>query len=641
MSPDPSRTSELRLRAAVESAPSGLLMVDAEGRIVLVNQEIERLFGYPREELLGQSVDLLVPEAFRHGHGDVRSEFLASPRVRAMGAGRDLHGRRKDGSQVPVEIGLTPVATEEGMFVLSSVVDITARRGAEARFRAAVESSPAGMVMVDDKGRIVLVNREVERMFGWQREELMGRSIELLVPARFGKAHPGYRDGFFHAPDTRPMGVGRDLYGLRKDGSEVPVEIGLNPIETDDGMFVLSSIVDISERKREEAEREELEQELRQAQKMDAVGTLAGGIAHDFNNILAAILGFGELLRDSVEGDDGRRDLEELIAFTLRGKSLVEKIQAFGRRHEGERWTLDLGGPVREVESFLRSSLPPSIEIRTLIQPDAPRILADPSAMHQVLMNLGMNAGQAMPGGGRLGIEVSGVYITDSRARAHPELREGHHALIAVQDTGTGIPPELLGRVLEPFFTTKPVGQGSGLGLAIVHRIVRDHGGVIEFDSAPGEGTTFRVIVPAADFQGAEEPSEVDLPPGGNGELVLYVEDEPGLGMVGQRRMEHLGYRVVLAGDGEAALQLFLATPEAFDVVVSDYLMPRRNGLDLAGEVSRIRPGLPIVMLTGYIDDLPEEAIRAAGVSEILRKPATTGELAALLRKVLEARVEG
>jgi PAS domain S-box-containing protein len=641
MTPHDAPTHDLRLRAAVESAPSGLLMVDAEGRIVLVNKEIERLFGYPREELLGRSVDLLVPDALRQGHGDFRKGFLTDPRVRAMGAGRDLYGRRKDGTQVPVEIGLTPVATEEGLFILSSIVDITARRGAEARFRAAVESSPAGMVMVDGQGRIVLVNREVERMFGWQREELMGRSIELLVPARYGDEHPKYREGFFHAPDARPMGVGRDLFGLRKDGTEVPVEIGLNPIETEEGLFVLSSIVDISERKRDEAERERLEQELRQAQKMDAVGTLAGGIAHDFNNILAAILGFAELLGDSVSGAQGRQDLEELIAFTKRGKSLVEKIQAFGQRREGERRALDLGGPVREVASFLRSSLSPGIEISAAIHPEAPLVVADPSAMHQVLMNLGMNAGHAMPGGGRLSFEVDPLYVTDSRARAHPELREGHHALISVQDTGTGIPPEIQARVFEPFFTTKPVGQGSGLGLAIVHRIVQDHGGVLELESAPGAGTTFRVIVPAADLHGAEEPNPATEAPKGSGERVLYVDDEPGLALVGKRRLERLGYRVVLAGDGEEAVERFRAAPDDFDVVVSDYLMPRRNGIELATEITRIRPDLPVVILTGFIDDLPEAVVRAAGVREILRKPATAGELAAVLSRVLEVRAEG
>ena len=196
------RAVELRLRAAIDSAPSGLLMIDATGRIVLVNREVERLFGYAREELLGQSVELVVPEASRHRHEADRAAFMAQPSVRAMGVGRDLFGRRKDGTEVPIEVGLTPLVTDEGLFVLSSIVDLTARRRAEERFRAAVESAPSGRVMVDGAGRIVLVNREVERLFGWTREELLGRPVEDLVPERSRRAHPGFRRGFHDAPGT-------------------------------------------------------------------------------------------------------------------------------------------------------------------------------------------------------------------------------------------------------------------------------------------------------------------------------------------------------------------------------------------------------------------------------------------------------
>lgn len=617
-------------------------MVDADGRIVLVNREIERLFGYSREELLGRSVDLLVPEGLRAGHERFRTEFFADPQVRAMGAGRDLYGRRKDGSEVPVEIGLTPVATEEGLFVLSSVVDISARRRAEARFRAAVESSPAGMVMVDSRGKIVLVNREVERMFGWDRDEVLGQSIEMLVPERFRGGHPGFRDGFFKSPDTRAMGVGRDLFGLRKDGSELPVEIGLNPIETEEGTFVLASVVDISRRKEEERERRELERQLRQAQKLDAVGTLAGGIAHDFNNILGAIMGFGELLTDAVQGDQARADLAELIQFTLRGKELVQKIQAFGKRKEGERVPLSPMGPLDEVESLIRSSFPPNIVVSHRIDPDVGRVMADPTAFHQVLMNLAVNAAQAMPDGGRLGLAAERLYVTDRRARAHPHLREGHYVMVSVSDTGTGIDPEIQNRILEPFFTTKPPGEGSGLGLAIVDRMVREHGGALELESAPGEGTTFRVIFPSVEIDGPVEgdPVRGDTPRG-NGERILYVDDEPGLAEVGRRRLEELGYRVTLARHGEEALAIFEEASQGFDVVVSDYLMPRMNGLELATALTANHPDLPVVILTGYIDDIPDEEILATGVTQVVRKPATTAELARTIARALGREVPG
>jgi PAS domain S-box-containing protein len=635
MARENSSTGDVRLRAAVESAPCGLIMVDAEGLVVLVNREIEQLFGYGRDELLGRSLDLLVPEVAREEYERFRAEYLADPEARSTGAGRDLHGRRNDGVLVPVEVGLTPVSTEEGLFTLVSVMDSAGRRRADARFRAAVESSPAGMVMVDSRGEIVLVNREIERMFGWERDDLMGRTMEILVPERFRSVHPAHRSGFFSAPDARPMGAGRDLFGLRKDGTEIPVEIGLNPIETEEGLFVLASVVDISERKREERDREQLERHLRQGQKMDAVGTLAGGIAHDFNNILAAILGFGELLLDSVEGE-ARQDLDELLAFAERGKSLIQKVQAFGHRQAGERVRLSLDGPVREVESFLRSSLPPNIEITAAIRPGTPAVLADPSAMHQVLMNLGMNAGHAMPGGGRLMIAVEPLYITDSRARAHPSLREGNHVVLSVRDTGAGIDPEIQARVFEPFFTTKPLGKGTGLGLAIVHGIAREHEGAIELESAPGAGTTVRLIIPAADLAGHDETDAADAPaPTGKGQQILMVDDEPALGAVGKRRVEGLGYRVVLAGNAEEALAIFQADPDRFDAVISDYLMPGMTGLELASAIAGLRPQLPIILLTGFIDDLPDDTIRGAGVSHVLRKPSTLQEIAATLAEVL------
>ena len=630
-----SPTALSRLRAAVESAPSGLLMIDAAGRIVLVNRQIEVLFGYPREELLGQPVEMLVPVALREDHERFRAEFFENPKVRAMGAGRNLYGKRKDGSQVPVEIGLTPVATEEGLFVLSSVVDISERRRAEARFRAAVESSPAGMIMVSEAGRMVLVNQEIERMFGWDRDELIGQRIEMLVPERFRARHPEFRHGFFSDPDARPMGAGRDLYGLRKDGTEISIEIGLNPIETEDGLFVLSSVVDISARKREEAERNELQRQLQQAQKMEAVGTLAGGIAHDFNNILGAILGFAELLRESVEGEQAHRDLEELIAFTLRGKSVVERVRSFSVGRTGERRPCSAQDQIDEFQAFLRSSLPPNIEITTQIHPDSPRLLADPSALYQVLMNLGLNAGQAMPNGGRLAVDVEPLYVTDSRARAHPNLHEGNYVALTVRDTGSGMDAETRDRMFEPFFTTRPPERGSGLGLAIVLGIIQEHEGAIEVESAPGAGTTVRLIVPAAESEEPEEGSLEPAAPRGSGERILYVDDERSLRTLGKRRLELLGYRVTVAGDGAQALERFQATPDEFDLVITDYLMPRMNGLELTSEVRRIRPEVPIILMSGFIDNLPDEDLEPVGVTDTVQKPATSFELATTLARVL------
>ncbi len=508
--------------------------------------------------------------------------------------------------------------------------------GGALRLQVAVDSAPSGLLMVDARGRIVLVNREIERLFGYPRDELLGESVDLLVPEAFRENHARFRDTFLGDAQTRAMGAGRDLYGKRKDGTEVPVEIGLNPLETEEGMFVLASVVDITQRKQHERERRELERQLRQAQKLEAVGTLAGGIAHDFNNILGAIMGFSELLRDAVQGEQARRDLEEITGFVLRGKELVQRIQAFGGRREGVARALAPAALFSELEGLVRASFPPNIEILTRIHPDSGQVMAEPAGMRQALMNLAVNAAQAMPRGGQLRMEADPVYITDSRARAHPHLREGRHVLLTIADTGEGIPPELQARVLEPFFTTRPAGRGSGLGLAIVHRVVHENAGALEFESFPGEGTTFRIILPSADLSGVlEGAAHTPDEPRGRGERILYVEDEPGLAEAGRRRLEALGYRVTVALDAEAALERFRDSPDGIDAVVSDYLMPGMNGSMLASALARIRPGVPVILLTGFVEEMSDEEFQSMGVTEVLRKPTTRMELAEALARVL------
>src|SRR5258706_465070 len=238
--------------ARLEAAPSAMLMVDERGRMTLVNAQLEQIVGYERSELLDQPLEMLVPERYRNIHSGHRVNFFHSPSTRVMGAGRDLFGLRKDGTEVPIEIGLNPIRTDKGAFVLASIIDITERKRAEERFRLVVEASPSAMIMVNAQGRISLVNTQTEQLFGYARSELLDQPLEMLVPERYRGAHPGHRAGFFQTPSARSMGVGRDLFGRRKDGTEIPIEIGLNPIKTDEGAFVLASIIDIAERKRAE-----------------------------------------------------------------------------------------------------------------------------------------------------------------------------------------------------------------------------------------------------------------------------------------------------------------------------------------------------------------------------------------------------
>jgi PAS domain S-box-containing protein len=614
-------------------------MIDPHGVIVLVNREVERLFSYSREELLGRPVEMLVPERFREGHPGFRGGFFARPSVRSMGAGRDLFGRRKDGSEVPVEIGLTPVVTEEGLFVISSIVDISARRRAEERFRVAVESSPNGMLMVDHAGKILLVNREIERIFGYTRAELLGNSIETVVPPRFRARHPDDRTAFFANPKTRMMGAGRELFGLHKNGSEIPVEIGINPIETDEGLFVLASVTDISARKRAEEERRKLEEQLRQAQKMEAVGTLAGGVAHEFNNVLGSIVGFSELIRSATNGLDGvQSDVNEILAAAERGRQIVDRILAFSRRSEPSRRPLALGQFVTDSAKLLRATLPASIEVDVQVSAGSPRIAGDPTSIQQVLMNLGTNAAHAMPAGGRLEIAVDSFYVRDSFARARPDLHEGHYAVLSVRDSGEGMDRNVLNRVLEPFFTTKEPGRGSGLGLAIVHGIMREHDGIVELESEVGRGTTVKCYFPAlftdqVEVVRVEEETHV-----GKGEHILFVDDEPQLVRVGERRLRNLGYEVTVASDGFQGLDILRSTaPGRFQLVVTDFSMPRMSGLEFSREAVKLHPNVPVLLLTGFIEELPADLVAAAGVKMALKKPVTVRELANAVRDLIAA----
>jgi hypothetical protein len=508
----------------------------------------------------------------------------------------------------------------------------------EARLRAAVESSPSGLLMTDRQGTIVLVNREVERLFGYSREELLGRSVDTLVPEGYQRGHPHNRSKFEADPQIRAMGAGRDLFGRRKDGTEVPLEIGLTPVATEEGMFFLAAIVDISARKQAEEDHRKLESQLRQAQKMEAVGTLAGGIAHDFNNILGVILGYVEVLKHTVVDSQGQNDLREVERASVRGRDLVKRILTFSRRAEADLRPLDVGSALEQAAKLLRVTLPATIEMKVTVAVETPRIRADLTSLHQVIMNLGNNAIQAMPEGGLLEIVAEPLYVRDHVARSHPDLNEGEYVHLFVKDSGVGMDAKTMERVFEPFFTTKAPGAGTGLGLSMVHGIVKEHGGACLLESVPGQGTKVRCLFPALQAAEEEAPTASRKVARGEGERVLLLDDEPGLVDVGVRRLKQLGYEVTGFTSADEALSALANASPRFDVVLTDYSMPSVNGVQFSRMVQGVAPDALVVMLTGFIHEMSPDELRDNGIRRVLHKPVGTPELAATLRELLKER---
>jgi len=472
------KRAEARFRAAVESAPNGMVMIDRGGKIILVNREIERLFGYDRAELLGQSIERLVPTRLRDGHPAFRTAFFDHPQTRTMGAGRELFGRRKDGVEFPVEIGLNPIETEEGLFVLASVVDISARKRAEARFRAAVESAPNGMVMIDRAGKIILVNREIERLFGYTREELLGQAIERLVPHRLRERHPGLRTTFFEHPQARAMGAGRDLFGVRKDGVEFAVEIGLNPIETDEGLFVLASVVDISARKRAEEELRRSNAELER---------FAYVASHDLQEPLRMVGNYVQLLGKRYKGKLDA-DADEFIGFALDGavrmQRLIEDLLAYSRvsSRGAELTPTDAGEVLERALANLKLAIEDANAVVT--RDRLPVVPADQSQLEHVFLNLIGNALKFR------GSERPKVRVTAAQ-------RDGDW-LFSVRDNGIGIEAQYFDRIFVIFqrLHGRDEYPGTGIGLAITKRIIERHGGQVWVESQPGKGSTFFFTLP-------------------------------------------------------------------------------------------------------------------------------------------------
>jgi PAS domain S-box-containing protein len=510
-----------------------------------------------------------------------------------------------------------------------------------------LESVPDAVVAVARDGAIVLVNREAERIFGYDRQELLGEPVEMLVPARMRSEYIAKRKAYFEDPTTRALGSGLEFHGLRDDGSEIPLDIAVSPLGTGEGTTAIIVVRDLSEAKETERRRDEelaranREARIAQSHRLESLGQLAGGVAHDFNNLLGVILNYAEFVAEELEeGTTAHTDVVEIRKAAERATELTRQLLIFSRRETVKPAPVDLNEIVRDIERLLRRTLGEHVELGAELNPDIPAVLADPGQVEQVLVNLAVNARDAMPDGGRVVIQTSDVELDRDFLQEHPGLTPGRYVRLTVADNGSGMEPEVAARVFEPFFSTKRKGEGTGLGLATVYGIVSGAGGEISLYSEPGEGTAFRVHLPAADGAVSILPGEHAVDFTGRGERVLLVEDDDTVRALAKRILTEGGYRVSATSEGKDALALLEDPRNEFDLLISDVVMPGIRGVELARRAQQLRPDLPVLMISGYTTPMAEEDRRALAEAPLLEKPFSRRDLLGEVRSLLDVRVE-
>lgn len=606
-------------KRALEASPSGQMIVDRGGIIRHINSKICLIFGYSVDDLIEQHVETLIPHEYRQRHPDHREKFHKTPTVRNMGSGQILYGLHKSGNKIPVEIGLNPLDSNDSRYVLASVVDISERLRAEQRFQLALEASPNGILLMNNDGNIVLVNSRIEEIFGYSRDELINQPVEKLIPVKHRQVHPTYTQRFLQQPRSRAMGSGRDLYGLRKDAKEVPLEIGLNPLDIDGATHVLASVVDISERKHSEAEKASLNNQIQHAQRLESLGVLAGGTAHDFNNILQAISGNADLAKVKlVKGEDISRFLDNIILACQRAADLTRQMLAYAGKGKMICSKEDINDIINDISSLMDSSIPKKIRIEKSLTSQLPLIEVDASQIRQIILNLITNSSEAI-GNDNGVIEINTglceeTAITLERYRKFNYLKPGRYLYIEVKDTGQGMTDEVSEHIFDPFFTTKFTGRG--LGMAAVLGIIRSHFGSIDLDSQPGKGTRIRIILPVDDTMDMLEPSvSKDESAGTNSLLsncsILIIDDETEIIYSLEELLKMEQAEVKQAKSGPEALQLIDKDENSFDLIFLDMNMPEMNGAEVYAELQRREIRAKIILMSGYNEQEVNTSISA------------------------------
>ena len=632
--------TERELAAIVESSADAIIGRTLDGVITSWNRGAEEMYGWTSGEMIGRSVFALVPSDRAEELRGLLAAVAEGERVEHL----ETQRLRKDGSLFDVSLSVSPIRDAAGVIVGASAVarDITTTKRAldallasEARKTAILNSALDCVISMDHQGRVVEFNPAAERVFGYSRQDVVGREMaELIIPPGVRDEHRAGLARYLATGEGPVLGERLEIEAMRADGSVFPAELAINRVDPPGPPIFTGYLRDVTERNAIRAELASAEQRRRQSERLESLGQLAGGVAHDFNNILNMISSYAGFVAEQVADDDTvRSDVEQITAAAGRAARLTRQLLLFAKRGAAEPEILDLNTVMADTAKLLSRTIGRHIELVVRPAPELPTIRAERGQVEQVLLNLAVNARDAMPAGGTLIMATRETELDEEYCRSHPDARPGHYVELAVSDTGIGMSADVIAHVFEPFFTTKPKGEGTGLGLATVYGILTEAGGSLSIESEEGNGTIFRVHFPALDVPIAPDNSPPANPTTVSRGTILVVEDEPAMMTLIARILRRNGFTVLEATNGIDALRLVAA--HDLQLVLTDSVMPQVSGQHLAHELSAIRPHLPVVLMSGYTEGIPHSDQPARKSMPLIQKPFTEQALVERVNAIL------